>query len=218
MLLAVYDPPAGGSRAQHKLLRDNLATFLGAGTETTAVALSWIWYLLSTHPDAERKLVEEVDSVLRGAVPTFDDLPRLPYTRMVIDETLRLYPPAFVVSRTAIAEDEIGGFRIPAQSAVFLSAWTTHRSRLYWENPDEFDPERFPPERSSGRLDYAYYPFGEGPRKCIGDRFSIMEQTLALAMVAQKYRVRVVDDHPIRPDPVFTLRPSGGIRATLGRR
>ncbi|HKN01065.1 MAG TPA: cytochrome P450 [Candidatus Binataceae bacterium] len=160
MLLAAYDPPVGGSPAQLKTLRDNLATYLGAGTETTAVALSWIWYLLSAHPDAQRKLFDEVDSVLNGALPTFDDLPRLPYTKMVIDETLRLYPPAFVVSRTAIADDEVGGFRIPAKSGVFLSSWTTHRSRLYWENPDKFDPERFSPERSRDRHNYAYYPFG----------------------------------------------------------
>ncbi|MGO9604433.1 MAG: cytochrome P450 [Candidatus Binataceae bacterium] len=208
MLLEAYDAP--GDAAQ---LRDDLGTFLGAGTETTAVALSWAWYLLSKHPAAERRLREEVDGVLGSRQPTIDDVPRLSYARMVVDETMRLYPPAWAISRTAVGDDEICGFHIPAGSAVFTSPWVTHRNRRYWNEPDKFDPERFTPERSRGRHEYAYYPFGGGPRICIGDRFSVMEQTLALAMTAQKFRVRV--DHDGVPDPVFTVRPKGGIRATI---
>ncbi len=212
VLLAAYDT---GDPVQRRELRDNISTFLGAGTETTAVALSWAWYMLSKYPEVEARLRAEVEAVLHGRTPAFDDLPNLRYTRMVIDEVLRLYPPAWAITRTAVADDEIAGFRIPAGSPVLASPWVTHRSSRYWENPAQFDPERFTPERSRGRHDYAYYPFGGGPRMCIGDRFSLMEQTLALAMAAQRYRVRVAEDHPIQPDPVFTLRPSGGIRATL---
>jgi cytochrome P450 len=215
MLIGAHDGPSG--TLPRTELRDNVVTFLGAGTETTAVALLWIWYLLSTHPDAERRVREEVCSVLGDRTPNFDDLPRLKYTRMVIDETLRLYPPAWTITRTAVADDEVTGFRIPAGAPVLMSPWITHRSSRYWENPLEFDPERFTPERAAGRPDYAYYPFGGGPRMCIGDRFSLMEQTLAVAMVAQRFSVRVIEDHPIVPDPVFTLRPSGGLRATLTR-
>jgi cytochrome P450 len=134
---------------------------------------------------------------------------------MVIDETLRLYPPAHVISRTAIADDVVGGFGIRKGSPVLMSSWVTHRSSLYWEDPLKFDPQRFAPERSRDRHDYAYYPFGGGPRRCIGDRFSLMEQTLALAMTAQRFLVRI--DHELAPDPVFTLRPAGRIGARLER-
>ena len=207
MLLEAY----GGDTAKRAELRDNLGSLLGAGTETTAVALSWAWYLLAKNPEAECALRNEVDSVLGARRPTFDDLARLAYTRMVINETLRLYPPAPAISRTAIGDDEVCGFKIRSGSTVLTSQWVTHRSPLYWEEPEKFDPQRFAPERSRGRHDYAYYPFGGGPRMCIGDRFSLMEQTLALAMTAQRFQVRI--DHEVVPDPVFTLRPAGYSRA-----
>lgn len=211
MLLGAYDTEHDAIQ-----LRDNLATFLGAGTETTAVALCWAWYLLEKNPDARRRLQQEVDSVLHSSRPTLDDLPKLVYTRRVIDEGMRLYPPAWVISRTAIGEDSVCGFRVPAGSTVLMSPWITHRSSLYWEEPEQFDPDRFSPERSRNRAEYAYYPFGGGPRMCIGDRFSIMEQTLALAMTAQRFRVNV--EHDGIPAPVFTLRPKGGMRAFVGNR
>jgi cytochrome P450 len=211
MLLEAY----GGDSVKRAELRDNLGVLLGAGTETTAVALGWAWYLLAKHPQAERALRREVDSVLGTQRPTFDDLGRLVYTRMLIDETLRLYPPAPAISRTAIADDLVCGFRIRSGSTVLTSQWVTHRSPLYWEEPEKFDPERFAPDGSRGRHEFAYYPFGGGPRMCIGDRFSLMEQTLALAMTAQRFRVRIDDE--IVPYPVFTLRPAGGIRAWLER-
>jgi cytochrome P450 len=212
MLLEAYE----GSDAAHQAeLHDNLVTIAGAGTETTAVALGWAWYLLANNPAAERMLRAEVDSVLGDRRPTFDDLAKLVYTRMVIDETLRLYPPAHVISRTAIADDEVCGFKISAGTPVLMSPWVTHRSALYWKDPLKFDPDRFTPERSRDRHDYAYHPFGGGPRMCIGDRFSLMEQTLALAMTAQRFRVRI--DHELTPDPIFSLRAAGGIRARLER-
>jgi cytochrome P450 len=191
-------------------LVDNLSTFLGAGTETTAVALCWAWYLLAKHPAAHRKLRLEVDSVLGSNRPTFDDLPGLGYTDGG-GRGLRLYPPAWVIGRTAIADDQISGFHIPGGSALVMSPWPTHRNALYWENPDSFDPERFTPQRSGDRPQYAYYPFGGGPRMCIGDRFSIMEQTLA--MTAQRFAVQVLHDG--EPDPIFTLRPKGGMCVRL---
>jgi cytochrome P450 len=212
MLLDAYDGEAAASRVE---LRDSVVTILGAGTETTAVALGWAWYLLAKNPEAERMLRHEVDSILGERRPTFDDLAKLVYTRMVIDETLRLYPPAHVISRTAIADDEVCGFGIRAGSSVLMSPWVTHRSRRYWDKPERFDPQRFTPARAQDRHNYAYYPFGGGPRMCIGDRFSLMEQTLALAMAAQRFRVRI--DHELAPDPVFTLRPAGAIRARLER-
>jgi cytochrome P450 len=209
MLLEAYGDDAG----QRVELRDNLGVMLGAGTETTAVALAWAWYLLAKNPEAERALRREVDSVLGARRPTFDDLAKLTYSRMVIDETMRFYPPAVAISRTAIRDDEVCGFRIRAGSTVLTSQWVTHRSPLYWEEPEKFDPQRFAPDRSQSRHDYAYYPFGGGPRMCIGDRFSLMEQTLALAMTAQRFRV-LIDDEVV-PDPVFTLRPAGRIQARL---
>jgi cytochrome P450 len=209
MLLEAY----GDDPDKRVELRDNLGVMLGAGTETTAVALGWAWYLLAKNPEAERALHQEVDSVLGARRPTFDDLAKLAYTRMVIDETLRLYPPAVAISRTAIRDDEVCGFRIRSGSSVLTSQWVTHRSPPYWEEPQQFDPQRFAPDRSQGRHDYAYCPFGGGPRMCIGDRFSLMEQTLALAMAAQRFRV-LIDDEVV-PDPVFTLRPAGGIQARL---
>ena len=194
-------------------LRDNLATFLGAGTETTAVALCWAWYLLGRNPDTWEKLKDEVDSVLGSKRPTFDDLPKLTYTRMVVDEGMRLYPPAWAIGRSVIGADSLCGFSIPAGATILISPWLTHRSARYWEEPEKFDPERFCAERCRNRPEYAYYPFGGGPRMCIGDRFSIVEQTLALAMTAQRFRMKVVHDGVA--EPVFTLRPRGGMQASL---
>jgi len=214
-LLAMLLDAYGDGPVERHELRDNLAVMLGAGTETTAVALGWAWYLVAKNPEVGRALHREVAAVLGARRPTFDDLAKLVYTRMVIDETLRLYPPATAISRTAISDDEVCGFRVCAGSTVLTSQWVTHRSPLYWEEPEKFDPQRFAPERTLRRHDYAYYPFGGGPGMCIGDRFSLMEQTLALAMTAQKFRVLIDDEVP--PDPVFTLRPAGGIHARLER-
>src|SRR5262249_45032982 len=139
------------------------------GFETTASALAWTWMLVGQHPDAEAKLHEEVDRVLGDRAAGFSDLASLEYTRMVFEESLRLYPPAWGVPRQAIEEDEIGEYRIPAGSVFAVSQWATHRNPKYWDNPDKFDPERFTPERSAGRPRFAYFPFGAGARQCIGN-------------------------------------------------
>jgi cytochrome P450 len=201
-----------------KQLRDEVVTFLVAGHETTAVALSWAWHLLSNHPDAERRLHDEVAAVLGDRAPTMSDLPSLPYTRMVIEEAMRLYPPAWATNRDSYADDVIGGYRIRARSAVVLSPYLTHRHPSFWDDPEKFDPERFSPERVADRPDYAYFPFGGGPRGCVGKQFAIMEAQIILAMTAARFRLRAVPGHPVDPYPILTLRPRHGIRMTLEER
>ncbi|QBD75535.1 cytochrome P450 [Ktedonosporobacter rubrisoli] len=204
-----------GAAMDDELVRDNVMTLLIAGHETTANALSWTWYLLSQHPDAEQRLCEELDTALNGRVPSIEDLANLPYTRMVIEEALRLYPPAWAFSRHALEDDELCGYHIPAGSDLFLSPYTTQRHPDFWERPDEFDPLRFSPERSAGRPHYAYFPFGGGPRLCIGRDFALMESRLVLATVLQQYRLRLVPGAHIEMAPLLTLRPRDGLPMTL---
>lgn len=214
MLLAARDEETGEGLSD-KELRDEVQTFLGAGNETTAVTLAWAWYLLSRHPEVDRKMRAELSTVLNGRVPTFADLPQLRYTRMIIDETLRLYPPAWAMARSTIGEDEIGGYHIPAKALVILSPYVTQRRPDFWPNPEGFDPEHFTAERSADRPRYAYFPFGGGPRQCIGNEFALMEATFVLATVAQRYRLHLVPGHPVEPYPIFTLRPRHGVLMTL---
>ncbi len=196
-------------------LRDEVMTLYLAGHETTAITLAWTWYLLSTHPAAGRRLRAELKTVLDGRLPTIDDLPSLSYTRMVIDEAMRLYPPAWAISRRAIQADEIGGCHIPANSFVFFCPYVMHRHPAYWPNPEGFDPERFAPEHESERPRYVYFPFGGGPRQCIGNLFALVESQLILATLAQRFRPELVPGHPVEPAPLVTLRPRGGITMTL---
>jgi cytochrome P450 len=188
-------------------------TFLMAGHETVSAGLAWVWYLLSKNPDARNRVHAEVDQVLGERTPTAEDLPKLPYISMVIDETMRLYPPLFVIPRTPITPDVIGGYDIPAGSTfVALCPYVTHRHTAFWENPEGFDPERFTPERSKGRHRFAYFPFGGGPRKCIGDYFGLMTMQLVVAMVAQRYRLDLVPGFPVSPQPAISLRPRHGLQ------
>ena len=217
MLLFARDDNTGEAMSGRQV-RDEVMTMLLAGHETSAMALTWAWYLLSIHPEIEHRLHEELDSVLGGRIPGFDDLSQLPHVRMIVDETLRLYPPAWGVERQSIDEDEIGGFRIPKGVQLFVSSYATHRHPDFWESPDLFDPERFLPERSKERPRFAYYPFGGGPRKCIGSNFALMEMQLILATLAQRYRLAVVPEHPVEVQPVITLRPRHGIMMTLNER
>lgn len=196
-------------------LRDEVVTLLLAGHETTANALTWTWYLLSQHPQVEERLRRELVSVLDGQPPNLDDLPRLSYTRMVVQEALRLYPPAWIISRKAEQEDEIGGYAIPKGTAVSLSAFTMHRHPGFWEAPEIFDPERFTAQRSENRPPYAYFPFGGGPRLCIGRDFALQEAMLILATVAQRYRLELAPAHPVEPEPLVTLRPKYGMKMLL---
>jgi cytochrome P450 len=199
-------------------LRAETMTLIFAGHETTATALSWTWWLLGTNAEAERRLHEELDGVLGGRMPEFGDLPNLPYTRMVFQEAMRLYPPAWAISRRAIEDDEVGGYRIPAGTTVLVSPYVTHRNLRYWEDPEIFDPDRFLPERSAGRPEFAYLPFGGGPRKCIGDYFAMTEGVLILATIAQRYRLLLAPEHPVEPHPLLTLKPKRGIIVSLEER
>ncbi len=217
MLITARDEETGQG-LNDRQIRDEVGTFLGAGHETTAVTLAWVWYLLSKHPYVEGRVQAEVDSVLGGRTPTVEDIPHLPYTRLVIQETLRLYPPAWGMSRGIVSDDTIDGYPIPAGALMVLSPYVTHRHPAFWDNPEGFEPERFTPERSAERPRYAYFPFGGGPRQCIGNEFALMEAQLIIAMVVQRYRLQLVPGQHIEPDPIFTLRPSSGVQVTLHAR
>lgn len=214
MLLEARDEQTGEGMSQQQV-RDELLTLMLAGHETTAATLCWTWYLLSQYPEAERRLHAELETVLSGRVPTVADLDALPYTRMIIQETLRLYPPSFGLTRHAKTDDEIGGYAIAANSMIFVSQYCTHRHPAFWEEPEVFDPERFTQERSASRPRFAYFPFGGGPRQCMGNTFAMMEAELVLATVAQRFALRVVPGHPIEPFVKGTLRPRYGLPMRL---
>lgn len=214
MLLAAVDEDTGEGMTDRQL-RDEVVTIFLAGHETTALALTWTWYLLSKHPHVERKLHAELDAALGGRTPTLADLVALPYTQMVLEEAMRLYPPVFYLGRQAIADDVIGGFRVPAGTMVGLNMFVTHRHPDFWENPEGFDPERFAPERAAGRHKYAYLPFGGGARVCIGSNVAMMEAKIVLATLAQRYRLALRPEHPVTYDPIITLRPKHGMLMRL---
>jgi cytochrome P450 len=212
MLLAARDEETGEGLSDQQL-RDEVMTLLLAGHETTAMALSWTSYLLSLHPGARRLLEQEADATLAAGGPARgEDLPRLRYTRMVLDESLRLYPPAWVVTRSADVDDEIAGFAIPAGSRVLVSPYVTHHDPTLWDDPEGFDPERFAPETQRAR--YAYFPFGGGPHLCIGAGFAIMEATIVLATIARRLRLDLEPGRPVAMEPLVTLRPTPGIFVT----
>jgi cytochrome P450 len=215
MLLAARDEETGEGLSDAQL-RDEVMTLLLAGHETTAMALSWTFYLLSLHPGPRRALEEELDAALDGgAAPGVDHLPRLRYTRMVLDESLRLYPPAWVITRSADGDDEIGGFAIPAGSRVLLSPYVTQHDPALWEDPEGFDPERFAAsEVNDARPRYAHFPFGGGPHLCIGAGFALMEATIVLATVARRLRLDLEPGRAVAIDPLVTLRPKPGIWVT----
>ncbi|HZS79005.1 MAG TPA: cytochrome P450 [Ktedonobacteraceae bacterium] len=214
MLLSARDEETGEGMSDQQL-RDEVLTLLLGGYETTAATLSWSWYLLSQYSEVEERLHAELDTVLAGRPPTVKDLDVLPYNRMVIQEAMRLYPPAFGFTRFAIGPDEVGGYTIPANSVIFLSDYCTHRHPAFWEKPEVFDPERFTPERSASRPRFAYFPFGGGPRQCIGNAFAMMEAQLVLATVAQRITLRLVPGHSVEPQVQLTMRPRYGLPMTL---
>ncbi len=210
MLMLAQDAETGESLTDSQI-RDQIITMIIPAEETTSTALAWTWYLLGQNPHVEAKLREEISSVLGKRTATVADFPKLPYTRMVFEEAMRFYPPIWIMSRKATQDDEIGGFRIPANAFVALSPYAMHRHPDFWQNPDVFDPEHFSPEQSASRPRYAYYPFGGGPRGCIGEAFAMTESLLILASVMQHYRLPLVEGHIVEPDPVYTLRPSNGV-------
>lgn len=216
MLMQTRDEETGESMNDRQL-RDEVMTIFLAGHETTATLLSWAFVLLSRNPHVARKLAAEAKEICAGGrTPTFEDLPRLRYTQMVIDETLRLYPPAWVLARENKADDEIGGYTIPAGSIIVLSPYVVHRLPHLWDNPEGFDPERFSPEHAGApRHKFSYFPFSGGPRVCIGNNFAIMEAQLILAMITSRYRLDLVPGFPIEPEALITLRPKHGVGVTL---
>jgi cytochrome P450 len=214
MLLAVRDEETGEAMNDDQL-RDELLTLILAGHETTATALCWTWYLLSQNPEAEQKLHVEVAQVCGARPVTVSDLPNLNYPAMVIDEAMRLYPPVWAIGRQAIEDDEIMGYRVAKGCNVMLSQWLAHRHPAFWKNPERFEPERFSAERAATRPRYAFFPFGGGPRMCIGNLFALTEAQIVLVTIAQKYRLRVLADHPIELHPLVTLRPRHGVKVTL---
>ena len=217
-LIAVRDAETGLSLTNREVRDETVIIFL-AGHETTAVAMTFVWYLLSQHAAVEAKLHREIDTVLQGRAPAYEDLARLPYTRMVIEEAMRLYPPAPALSnRRALADDTIGGHRVPRGSEVVVVPWVLHRHRLLWDDPERFEPERFSPERAAGRPRFAYLPFGGGPRICIGASLAMTEASLLLATMAQRYRLRLAQGQRIELRHRVTLRPKGGIQMVLERR
>ncbi len=207
-----------GSRMTDVQLRDESVTLFLAGHETTAIALSWTWWLLAQHPEAEAKLHLELAEVLGGRAPVFDDLPRLRYTEIILTESLRLYPPAWSTVRMATENCEIRGYTIPAGAGVAMSQYVVHRDPRFFEAPDEFRPERWADGLAKRLPKFAYFPFGGGPRVCIGNSFALMEATLILATIAQKYRPRLVPNQIVEPQPSITLRPKHGIRVLLEKR
>jgi cytochrome P450 len=218
MLLRFRDET--GAMMSDKQLRDEMITLLLAGHETTALALSWTWYLLSLHPEVETRLLEELQEVLGDRAPTVEDLPRLPYAEMVIKESMRLYPPAWGVSREAIEECEIGGYRVPAGTQLLLVLWAMHRDPRYFQDPRTFDPARWEGSLAKKKVPrYAYLPFGAGPRICIGSSFAMTEAVLLLATIARNFQLELVpEQRRVMPQPSTTLRPAGGISMLLRRR
>ena len=217
MLLDARDPETGEGMSDRQL-RDEIMTLFAAGHETTANLMTWTWYLLSRNRRVEARLHRELDTELAGRPLEYADLERLPYCRMVLDEALRLYPPAYTMNRVALAADRIGPVEIARGDLVSLSPYVTHRNPKLWDEPERFDPERFAPERAAGRPKFAYFPFGGGPRVCIGNGFALMEARILLASLARRYRLAVQDGHEVVPHGRITLRPRYGLCMTIEAR
>jgi cytochrome P450 len=213
MLLLATDLEGDGGGMSDLQLRDETMTAFLAGHETTANALAWTWYLLARNPGVERELHRELDTVLAGRLPSPADYPRLPYTEMVLSESMRLCPPAWGVGRFALEEVRIGDWTVPKKSLVVLSQWVTHRDPRFWPDPERFDPLRFTAEARAARPKMAYFPFGAGPRICIGESFAWMEGVLLLATIAQQWRFEQGPD--VDPVALITLRPKQKMRMTV---
>jgi cytochrome P450 len=217
MLLGAVDPETGGSMSDEQV-RDEIMAMLIAGHETVSTGLTWTWYLLSKYPEAEARVVAEVRAVCGDRPPTYADLAGLRYTTRAIQEAMRLYPPLWVIGRMPLVDVEIGGYLIAKDSVLLVTPYITHRHPGFWEDPESYDPDRFLPERSAGRHRYAYYPFGGGPRKCIGEGFAMMEMPLVVARVVQQYKLSLVPGVSVRPSPGISLRASPGMPMVVHNR
>lgn len=200
-----------GERMSDMQLRDEVMTMFLAGHETTANALSWALHLLSKNPAVMRELQAEVDAVIGDRRATVADVPKLQFTKQVVQEAMRLYPPAWMLARSPIEDTTLGGYYMPKDCLLFISPWVVQRHPDHWEDPEGFDPRRFEPERVQARHRFAYFPFGGGPRLCIGSHFAMMEAQLVLATLVKNWRLDLIPGHPVVPEPVVTLRPRGGL-------
>jgi cytochrome P450 len=214
MLLSAENANGGGQASVQ--VHDEVMTLLLAGHETTANALTWTWYLLSLHPEIERRVHAEVDAL--GGTPQFDDRARLAYTRRVVTEAMRLYPPAYAIGRRAVERFEVGGFTFPARTLVLASQFLQHRDQRWFADPARFDPDRWTPEEVAKRPRFSYFPFGAGTRACIGEQFAWTELVLVLATVARQWRFVLVPGQAVEPQARITLRPRAGLRMIAVRR
>lgn len=217
LLLAQRDP-ATGAPVSLTVLRDDLTTMIIAGHETTATAIAWACALLSRHPEVMRKAVAEVDTILAGRPPVLGDLPRLEYVSQVFQEALRLYPPFWTISRRAEKPDRLGPYEVPAGATLMLCPYVTHRNSKYWRNPEGFDPDRFTASQVTRRPKYAYFPFGGGPRICLGRSLALMEAQIYLAMLLQRYELELSPTHRMVAEPMISLRPRYGMPMRIRRR
>jgi cytochrome P450 len=217
MYLAARDESTGAG-LDDRLLRDEMITLLSAGHETLADSIAWTFYLLLTHPAEYQRVQSEIDRVLNGRLPALEDLPSFEHTTRAIQEGLRLYPPGWGFLRTALADDTIGGYPIPAGARVLISPYLTQRLATLWDNPDHFDPDRFLPERAANRHRFAWFPFSAGPRMCLGAGFAMLEAQLILAVLLQAVQIELQPNQDIRPLPRVSLKPSGPIWVNLTAR
>jgi len=204
-----------GSSMSVQQLRDEVMTLLLAGHETTAVTLSWVWLLLSQHPQVEQQLWSEIDTVLKGRPPEVRDIANLNFAEHVVKEAMRLYPPAWAIVRTALTDTAIGNYTLPAGSTAIMSQWVTHRDPRFYDEPEVFRPNRWLDEQSNSLPKFAYFPFGGGPRICIGASFAMTEAVLVLVTIAQKWQIRLASTIPPEPIPGITLRPRGGVKVNV---
>lgn len=218
MLLMAQDEEGDGKGMSNLQVRDEAMTLFIAGHETTANALTWTWYLLAQHPEIEKKVWQEVDQVLKGRPATAEDYPQLTYLQMVLSESMRLYPPAWVVGRRVVKECQVGGYTLPVDSITFSCQYLMHHDERYFPDPFKFDPERWTAEAKEQRPRYSYFPFGAGPRQCIGEPFAWMEGVLLLATIAQKWRLSLVPGHKVEMQPLITLRAKHDIPMKVSSR
>ena len=217
MLMLARDEETGEAMSDRQL-RDEVMTVFIAGHETTATALTWIFYALHRNPEVEKRLHAVLDKALGGKAPAFEDLERVPYVRMVIEEAMRLYPPVPQIARQALAEDRIDGVRVPRGAIINMNIWLAHRHPDVWQDAERFDPERFDAARSGNRQRFIYFPFGIGSRICIGNSFAMLEAQILLATVAQAFRLRLPEGHAVHPIGNVVLRPKDGLPMTLEAR
>ncbi|MBV9861360.1 MAG: cytochrome P450 [Alphaproteobacteria bacterium] len=214
----VHTSTREGDRLTHQEIRDEVLTLAVGAIETTLRPICWLWYLLALHPWAEERLHAELDRVLGERSLAVEDVPKLAYLRQVVDETMRLYPPVPVILRQAMAADTVCGHAVPPNSVIVIAPWIIHRHRRLWHDPDSFDPDRFLPENISARSRYAYMPFSVGPRTCIAAPMAMLQVQIAAAVLARRFRFRLVPTHPVEPTGWNTLRPEHGIMVTVERR